>query len=261
MADFLTRLAERSLMLADVVRPATAPLFAPARERGTGELSELRGEGEPDPTGGLLEILEPSARDISQPGKRPPALPLGPPFHSSDEARGAAPGPSKHSRASLSGGAAGREGDGGLANEPLMENGPSGDSTGGPSNRESGSRPDSIEPSSRALHPSRETASERTRSRTPEGPDSTPARQAAVPGTVRPREIYLADKSADVSGNSREARQEASRPAPVIKVSIGRIEVRALAPQAPPAPRARPSSSGPSLTLDQYLKQRDEGKR
>jgi len=47
----------------------------------------------------------------------------------------------------------------------------------------------------------------------------------------------------------------AAAPAPIIRVNIGRIEVRAVTPAAPSArpPRAR---SGPMLSLEDYLKQR-----
>ena len=47
----------------------------------------------------------------------------------------------------------------------------------------------------------------------------------------------------------------------VIRVTIGRIEVRAvtLPPVAPPAPR--PAPRAPSLSLDDYLKERRGGKR
>lgn len=46
-----------------------------------------------------------------------------------------------------------------------------------------------------------------------------------------------------------------------IQVRIGRIEVRAITPPAPPAPRTMPARPGPALSLDDYLKQRNEGKR
>ena len=49
---------------------------------------------------------------------------------------------------------------------------------------------------------------------------------------------------------------EPAEPA-VIRVTIGRIEVRATTPPLPPAPRARPR--GPALTLDGYLKKRNGG--
>ena len=51
------------------------------------------------------------------------------------------------------------------------------------------------------------------------------------------------------------------KPAPTIQVTIGRIEVRAITLPAPPAPRFKPARPGPALSLDDYLKQRNEGKR
>jgi hypothetical protein len=45
---------------------------------------------------------------------------------------------------------------------------------------------------------------------------------------------------------------------PVIRVTIGRIEVRAAAPAPPPAPAARPA--GPRLSLEDYLRRRGEGR-
>lgn len=47
----------------------------------------------------------------------------------------------------------------------------------------------------------------------------------------------------------------ASEPAPIIRVNIGRIEVRAVTPAAPPARSKRPRA-GPMLSLEDYLKQR-----
>ncbi len=51
-------------------------------------------------------------------------------------------------------------------------------------------------------------------------------------------------------------------PAPTIRVAIGRIEVRAITPPpAPPARRETTARSGPPLSLDDYLKQRNGGQR
>jgi hypothetical protein len=49
-------------------------------------------------------------------------------------------------------------------------------------------------------------------------------------------------------------------PAPIIRVTIGRVDVRAEFP-AQAAPTARRRAEAPSLTLDDYLKLRNEGKR
>jgi hypothetical protein len=52
-------------------------------------------------------------------------------------------------------------------------------------------------------------------------------------------------------------------PAPTIRVAIDRIEVRAITPppSMPPAERIAPTRSGPELSLDDYLKQRNGGQR
>jgi hypothetical protein len=48
--------------------------------------------------------------------------------------------------------------------------------------------------------------------------------------------------------------------APIIRVTIGRVDVRAEFP-APAAPAATRRAEAPSLSLDDYLKLRNEGKR
>jgi len=50
-----------------------------------------------------------------------------------------------------------------------------------------------------------------------------------------------------------------SPPAPAIQVTIGRIEVRAIMP--PVTPPQRSHTPGPTLSLDDYLKQRNGGQR
>jgi hypothetical protein len=52
-----------------------------------------------------------------------------------------------------------------------------------------------------------------------------------------------------------------SEPTSTIKVTIGRIEVRAVTPPARRAAPAKPTRSGPTLSLDDYLRQRQGGER
>jgi hypothetical protein len=68
---------------------------------------------------------------------------------------------------------------------------------------------------------------------------------ASVPKPVRASSVALNDAS----------------PLPVIRVTIGRIEVRAVFPPAatPPTPARKPPAG--TLSLEEYLKQRSEGKR
>jgi len=66
-----------------------------------------------------------------------------------------------------------------------------------------------------------------------------------------------------VLAHTRKAAAEqpaAQKAAPTIRVTIGRIEVRAVVP-APPTPRPAAEPRMPALPLDQYLKQRGEGRR
>jgi hypothetical protein len=70
-----------------------------------------------------------------------------------------------------------------------------------------------------------------------------------------------------VSGQTGEAmnvepatNETAKESAPVVRISIGRVEVRAVLPTAP-APRPAPARPRPGLSLDDYLKEREGGKR
>lgn len=55
--------------------------------------------------------------------------------------------------------------------------------------------------------------------------------------------------------------QARANQSPTIRVTIGRVEVRAITPPAPPAARPKPARTGPVLSLDDYLKQRSRGQR
>jgi len=62
-----------------------------------------------------------------------------------------------------------------------------------------------------------------------------------------------------ISPNSGDVRLEPSE-SPTIRITIGRVDVRALMPPPQP-PISRPARPKPNLSLDDYLKQREEGKR
>lgn len=61
-------------------------------------------------------------------------------------------------------------------------------------------------------------------------------------------------------GRYEPARPAAPLPPPTIRITIGRVEVRAVGPSktSPPAPAPSPR---PALSLDEYLKQRNEARR
>ena len=46
-----------------------------------------------------------------------------------------------------------------------------------------------------------------------------------------------------------------------VNVTIGRVEVRAVMPETPPPPRKKTTKSGPSMSLDDYLKRREGNQR
>jgi hypothetical protein len=73
------------------------------------------------------------------------------------------------------------------------------------------------------------------------------------------------DHNPRAAGESRpdpgrqERRMQATAPQPSVRVTIGRVEVRAVFP-APTAATSQPRRS-PELTLEDYVKQRSEGRR
>ncbi len=78
----------------------------------------------------------------------------------------------------------------------------------------------------------------------------TPLVPVADPSRTTPAPVLAAP-------HKREAAREAS--SPTVRVTIGRVEVRAVAPEpAQPPPMVRPQ---PALSLDDYLRQRGGGRR
>jgi len=85
-------------------------------------------------------------------------------------------------------------------------------------------------------------------------PAISPAEPSGIP---KPRPLVLEA----VIARPREAPHAEPKATRTIHVTIGRIEVRAVMPPAPPAPRPRPTQPVPLLSLEDYLKQRNEGRR
>ena len=98
---------------------------------------------------------------------------------------------------------------------------------------------------------------------TPPSPDDgetyQPPRVTAERNRESTREPAIQPLSIEQIVPPDETQPRASEPAEpaVIRVTIGRIEVRATTPPLPAAPRTHPP--GPALTLDDYLKQRNGG--
>ena len=89
-------------------------------------------------------------------------------------------------------------------------------------------------------------------------------RDRAIPGRSMPAQPNRVAGPLRIAGEllaRRQSDQPRSSPnEPPIHVTIGRVEVRAVFP-APPSRRTSSARSRPTLSLDDYLKQRDRGQR
>jgi hypothetical protein len=93
----------------------------------------------------------------------------------------------------------------------------------------------------------------------PGEPTETVVTKPAAPHPTMPAVVRRDGQPPSNSRQSSRA-EESETPEPIVRVSIGRIEVRAVFPEQPqrqPAPLPRSSA----LSLSEYLKQRDGGMR
>ncbi|RKH49017.1 hypothetical protein D7Y23_18330 [Corallococcus sp. AB050B] len=117
-----------------------------------------------------------------------------------------------------------------------------------------------------------EAATERAAALTPE--EGRGAEPASSRGGVRARGAEAPERGAEFpaaarvpsfpvqaerGGSAHGVPAPESAPAPVVQVTIGRIEVRAVTPPAPARPA--PARTSPSLSLDEYLRRRNGGGR
>lgn len=76
---------------------------------------------------------------------------------------------------------------------------------------------------------------------------------------VRESPTQLAGPAARTASSQRNEQESTLPPAPTVRVTIGRILVRAT--QAPPPRESRRAAPAPKLSLDDYLKARERGER
>jgi hypothetical protein len=69
---------------------------------------------------------------------------------------------------------------------------------------------------------------------------------------LRPREAAVFPKAAVVRGDVSP-----SPPAPIVHISIGRVDVRAVPPARPAAPSPAPVRKDDRVSLEEYLRPRD----
>ncbi|HWC95654.1 MAG TPA: hypothetical protein VG456_02860 [Candidatus Sulfopaludibacter sp.] len=80
-----------------------------------------------------------------------------------------------------------------------------------------------------------------------------PVAPAGVDAAIRPPSPPI--------GRVTERRETLAQAAPIIRVTIGRVEVRAEIASSKEKPAAAPQARAVALSLDDYLKQRGEGRR
>jgi hypothetical protein len=249
MADLLTRLAQRALGVAPLVRPRVEGLFAPAGpEPDPAERHSIADDAAP-----LVQSREPEA---AQPEPGPPRLQQKPEVrdhrpeaHAANASSPAADADPRPVRAPVASAAAESRSPGAQTAPPARQ-----DRALEPPGPAAARRGQSTEYEAR-------TGEERRGDRlTPRRSPSVP-RPAPAPPHGRPEARDL--QSETWKSEIRDRRPEigmrrAAEVRPVIHVTIGRVEVRAVQPQ--PAP-LRPAPPGPKLTLEEYLRQRDKGER
>lgn len=269
MADLLTRIAERALGLAPTVQPIIAPMFAPglplAGEHVAGSLAGDAALGE------QLGVLEaPEQEHIQAPAHRlgqmaAPQPPLVPRRHEE-------PGGVTYvdSMVPLT---TNRRND----PPPFKPEPPVVHSVDSPSVQHQLERRFTLDADEQGIGPNIEpllvlqpqqyngsaVPGQPEASQTPQqltlGPTKSGVQQALAPIEIRSEAVQA--QSTLAAKPSSAAVPEPEPSAPTIRVSIGRIDVRAVTPPAPSAPRPAAMRPGPALSLDEYLKQQKGGRR
>jgi hypothetical protein len=92
-------------------------------------------------------------------------------------------------------------------------------------------------------------------------PSTTPPRESSPPWRIRPEAATLRERASLTPEEHAMVFPEAPPSPPVIRVTIGRVEVRASLPPTSPQPLSSKVRPGAALSLDDYLKRRNEGQR
>jgi hypothetical protein len=252
MADFFSRLAERALGVAAVARPALASIFAPGPQVAT---SPAETAPQPPET---VEPGEPSAPLTAAPEIREPIPEARRPDHAVNQPpETTRPEPAKP-RIVIA------------RSEPAVTPDLLPRQRFAFEGRPDEQPPEAPAPQSRRL-PARVPPF-----REAEAPVvGTEARAAATPASREPLEftpmppirphvtipaITRPEERAPLYGRRSPPPEDRGGATPIVRVSIGRIDVRAMLPAAPPPP-AQGTASSETLSLSEYLKQRDRGAR
>jgi hypothetical protein len=235
MTDYLEHLAARALGLADVVRPRLIGLFEPLDPSDTVVAAEPFEVQEIErPSGRAMPPDPRSERQPSEPERAaPPAETAAPPRESDSPAVTAADVETPPARQAAA----------------VPAPSPASSTPGRPPSWP-GPRPPAI-----SQDPPTVAASPR---RTAGGPPrSAPQSRLELPSPPRPPSALAPPNGPEPRRGERDASSPAPT-APTIRVTIGRVDVRAL---AQPAPRPAAPRRASAIALNEYLKQRRERRR
>jgi hypothetical protein len=252
MSDFLTALAASALGIADGVEPRSRSRFEDAPGAAWGEQTvEIEAPG---PAVGAIEtpraqaaVARPASPEIAGETAVPPAAPFAEP-PAPEPAPEPATEPTVIRRVRVA------------EAPPARAPAPQPELTDAPRRSERVTEPEAqpIEPV-RVLRAS-DAAAERDAPPPAVSPPALAAREPPTPIVIVPDRVEPARSEAPPSAPARPdatAAHPAEPPAPVVQVTIGRIEVRALpAPAAPPQPAAK---FAPALSLADYLARKTRG--
>ena len=226
MADFLAKLAGRTLGTEPSPRPVIAPMFA-AGPMMAGEYLPEAVLQEPPAGNGLSSLMPPTAR-LEQVGRTTRPEPSIEPAAGHER--------SAHVKPSIREDAAQR----------VTE-------TGMHRSEEDASSSYKVQQMTASQQPGERSITPRIQS------DFAPLKEPT--NSIRPQAAILQQEQPGAPPvNFRREAHQVSAPASIIKVSIGRIEVRAVTPPAQTAMQ-KASSTRPQPSLDEYLQARNRGKR
>ena len=280
MSDFLSRLADRSQGRARLARPRQRSRFehpapSPLSESAASGLPPTTAEEEipAAPSTGELPAPVPAGRaDTDPPRRKGRALTPAPtsepkalvPEVAAPGRRGTPHRQADRGEASVAAAAAPWEAGSARPETPRRpptapDSGPAPRRPEGPpaSAAEGASpRAEAAPPAPPRARPEGQVAAEppsRRRSQAPEGA-ADPG-----PGLVTPASAAPSRRAGPLGDRVGKRRPAGAESEPVVKVKIGRVDVRAVAPPSPPVRDRRPS--GPKLTLGDYLRARNERRR
>jgi hypothetical protein len=220
VTDFLSRLVERSTGRAAVARPVVPPLFAAGAPLGAGPVEE-EAMGGTGPAEGPVATVGEASRPHSPTGDAPTVHDASAPASPVEERRAEEVTPPGRERPPA----------------PLT------------TVTRDRLRVRIVRDAAAALAPdgaavTAPASGERTTPAPVSGPESHME--------LRPREAAVFPRAAVV-----RADPSSSPPAPIVRISIGRVDVRAVPPARPPASPVPPVRKDDRLSLEEYLRPRD----